>query len=473
MRNFTISALLVSLLLAAPRAWAEFPSPSVYVGIHGGGTIVLRDWDLRASDRPQSLNPESSGMAGLRLGVHVLSWLAIEAELSWLPSRSTSGESNHILAYNLGLLVHLMKTDWAPFLEAGFGAYQSISGDLGKDLDPRGHVGLGLRGLLAPWVALRLSVRDVFSDGFDSGGANNLELTGGLDFFFWRSERKAADRDGDGVPDSTDECPDTPGTEETRGCPDSDGDGIADKDDRCPDDRGPASLQGCPDRDGDGVMDKEDRCPDQAGTVSLQGCPDQDGDGVTDKEDRCPTQKGPAGLKGCPDSDGDGVADLDDACPEEKGPAAFKGCPDKDGDGIPDKDDKCPDVPGLKELEGCMPAAAKKFTGAIRGITFAFGSAKISPQSRPILDETVKLLNKYPSMHLTIEGHTDNVGTPEKNQALSQARAEAVRDYLKKKGIEADRLDARGYGDSQPVDSNKTVKGRAANRRIEFKIKGQ
>jgi outer membrane protein OmpA-like peptidoglycan-associated protein len=120
-----------------------------------------------------------------------------------------------------------------------------------------------------------------------------------------------------------------------------------------------------------------------------------------------------------------------------------------------------------------MPAAAAKFSGAIKGINFATGSAKIMKNSFKLLDEAAKLLEEYPSMKLRIEGHTDNVGKADKNQKLSEDRAESVRDYLQKKGIAGDRLEAKGFGDTKPVQDNKTPKGRAANRRIEFHISGQ
>lgn len=83
-----------------------------------------------------------------------------------------------------------------------------------------------------------------------------------------------------------------------------------------------------PDRDGDGIIDKEDACPDIPGTQALQGCPDQDGDGITDAQDDCPTVFGIAALKGCPDRDGDGIKDEDDNCPEVAGSRENSGCPD-------------------------------------------------------------------------------------------------------------------------------------------------
>jgi outer membrane protein OmpA-like peptidoglycan-associated protein len=83
-----------------------------------------------------------------------------------------------------------------------------------------------------------------------------------------------------------------------------------------------------PDKDGDGVPDKTDQCPNDAGVASLGGCPDKDGDGIADKMDACPDVAGPSNFSGCPDSDGDGLADNMDRCPKVAGVAANKGCPE-------------------------------------------------------------------------------------------------------------------------------------------------
>ncbi|MBK8556721.1 MAG: SUMF1/EgtB/PvdO family nonheme iron enzyme [Lewinellaceae bacterium] len=109
------------------------------------------------------------------------------------------------------------------------------------------------------------------------------------------------DRDGDGTPDASDECPDTPGS--VRGCPDGDFDGIPDKDDACPFQAGTAQYNGCPapaDRDKDDVPDDLDQCPDKYGKLDWQGCPDSDDDGVPDHRDDCPDEKGDPARNGCP-----------------------------------------------------------------------------------------------------------------------------------------------------------------------------
>ena len=256
---------------------------------------------------------------------------------------------------------------------------------------------------------------------------------------------------------------------------DTDGDGIFDKDDACPDVAGLEAFNGCPDTDGDGIEDSKDSCPNEAGTAEFNGCPDSDGDGVADKDDKCPTVAGLKALAGCPDADGDGVTDGDDKCPNEAGPAANNGCPwaDKDGDGVYDKDDKCPDVKGTVANAGCPEVSAevqKTLNEYAKTILFDTGKSSIKAQSAAVLGDIIKILNEYPTAKFTVEGHTDSVGSESLNQRLSDSRANSVKEYLIENGIDAFRLSALGYGESKPIDSNKTSKGRANNRRVEINL---
>lgn len=251
--------------------------------------------------------------------------------------------------------------------------------------------------------------------------------------------------------------------------PDSDGDGFADANDKCPDVKG--TLNGCPDTDNDGVADKDDQCPTEKGT--LNGCPDTDADGVADKEDACPTEKGT--LKGCPDADNDGVADKDDQCKEVAGLARYNGCPipDSDKDGVNDEEDKCPNEAGVLANNGCpeiKQEVKQKIEFAAKNIFFQFASDVILKKSYAALNQVVTVLQQNPSLKLSIAAHADNLGTPERNMMWSERRAKAVADYFISKGIAADRITYKGYGDTQPVASNKTAKGRAANRRVEMKV---
>ena len=106
----------------------------------------------------------------------------------------------------------------------------------------------------------------------------------------------------------------------------------------------------------------------------------------------------------------------------------------------------------------------------LKGVNFATGKSELLSSSFKILESTVKGLQKYDSVRVEISGHTDNVGGLEYNDKLSQARAEAVRNYLIKKGIAESRITAVGYGYSRPRADNKTENGKAQNRRIEIVI---
>jgi OOP family OmpA-OmpF porin len=196
---------------------------------------------------------------------------------------------------------------------------------------------------------------------------------------------------------------------------------------------------------------------------------DSDGDGVVDDVDKCPNT--PRGMEvdaqGCPlDSDGDGVIDSADKCPNTPPGVAVdsSGCPpDSDGDGVPDYLDQCPGTPvGATVNEvGCWSLKAT--------MLFDSNSSYIKKDAYPLLDEVATILEKNPQMKVEIQGYADNTGTPQYNQWLSERRAKRVMDYLVSKGINPERLQAKGYGSTLPVASNATEEGRAQNRRVELK----
>ncbi|MEO1031192.1 MAG: OmpA family protein [Bacteroidota bacterium] len=259
---------------------------------------------------------------------------------------------------------------------------------------------------------------------------------------------------------------------------DTDGDGIYDQDDACPEEAGLEIFNGCPDSDNDGIQDSKDDCPNEAGLAELNGCPDSDGDGIADKDDDCPNTAGLASLAGCPDTDGDGIADKDDNCPNEAGPSANNGCPwpDTDGDGILDKDDQCPNEAGEAANNGCpivnpTQEVIDELNSYARTILFDTGRASFKEETDQVLQAMVAIFKQYPKADFAIEGHTDSVGSKKSNQALSERRANAVRDYLIANGIDADRLTATGYGEDNPIADNKTRAGRKENRRVEVKLK--
>lgn len=232
------------------------------------------------------------------------------------------------------------------------------------------------------------------------------------------------------------------------------------------------------DRDKDGIPDSLDACPDVPGLQQFNGCPDSDGDGIPDNEDKCPNVPGVLKYHGCPvpDTDGDGINDENDSCPTVPGVIKYHGCPipDTDGDGINDEEDKCPAISGTKENQGCPVITGtikKKIELAAKDIFFRTGSYDLLPQSFRSLNDVASLLKSNPSLNLLIEGHTDNVGTSQKNQLLSENRAQAVMDYLVSNGgISKSRLSIKGYGFSKPVATNGTSEGRALNRRVELSL---
>lgn len=217
------------------------------------------------------------------------------------------------------------------------------------------------------------------------------------------------------------------------------------------------------DRDGDGIPDNIDACPDEPedhqGNDPNDGCPmppDRDGDGIPDQYDKCPDQP----------EDKDGIDD-GDGCPED----------DADNDGVPDAVDHCPKMPGRPNSDpnknGCPTYIQEDGTivRVLQQVHFAFGTARILPESFPVLQEVADYLKSNKAIKkMSIEGHTDNKGKPDLNKRLSQDRANSVMTWLVQHGIEPGRLEAHGYGMERPIEENDTDAGRAKNRRVEFKI---
>jgi len=271
-------------------------------------------------------------------------------------------------------------------------------------------------------------------------GAPDYQVFIGLSYRRWLS-----DRDGDGIYDDDDFCPDDP--EDKDDFEDSDG---------CPD----------PDNDKDGIPDVSDRCPlepeDIDGFQDLDGCPDPDNDQdkILDVDDQCPLDP----------EDYDGFED-EDGCPE----------PDNDVDGIPDAKDKCPEekeiINGIEDEDGCpdegethVEVTSEKITIDTK-IHFDFDSDRIREESFNILNQVALTILANPQIgKIRVEGHTDDRGSDRYNLVLSQRRAESVMRYLNGRGVDARRLDAVGYGESRPIVDGQDEEAWATNRRVEFTI---
>ena len=175
----------------------------------------------------------------------------------------------------------------------------------------------------------------------------------------------------------------------------------------------------------------------------------------------------------------DTIVDTSDRCPNEPedrdGHQDTDGCPDldNDGDGIQDATDRCPNEPGPADEQGC-PRVYQDVEVTSTGIVihqrvyFEFNRAVIQPRSFPILNTVAQVMRDFPDISVEIQGHTDSRGRDEYNLNLSGERAEAVRSYLIQQGIPNGRMTARGYGETRPIDTNRTDAGRANTRRVEF-----
>ena len=200
---------------------------------------------------------------------------------------------------------------------------------------------------------------------------------------------------------------------------------------------------------------------------------DSDGDGVVDALDRCPAT--PAGRKvnaeGCElDSDGDGVADALDRCPATPAGRTVnaEGCElDSDADGIVDAADQCPGTLAGEPVDdkGCtLPKTLK-----LEGVNFDNDEDVLRPDSLAILEGVAATLKRYPGFKVEVAGHTDSHGSSAHNLDLSNRRAKAVMDYFIAHGIAADRMSAKGYGETQPIGNNYLEEGRVKNRRVELR----
>lgn len=212
------------------------------------------------------------------------------------------------------------------------------------------------------------------------------------------------------------------------------------------------------DKDGDGIPDEVDQCPEVAEDIDdfedIDGCPDfdNDKDGIYDAQDQCPNEPedrdGFMDTDGCPDfdNDKDGIPDSVDACPSN--PETVNGFKDSDG---------CPDE---------KPQEIKQ-TLILKGVNFKTASAELLEESYYVLETVFNSLEAYPEVKVEIAGHTDDQGSKDYNLALSYDRAKSVMEYFVMRGIDQSRLVARGYGKERPIASNATPEGRAKNRRVE------
>ncbi len=371
--------------------------------------------------------------------------------------------------YGGGLVLTPQRTAWAlPYLYGGLGSVKVKRQQLGSDATASAyHAGVGVLFRAGERLGIRLDARDVSYKQKDGPGratrVNEFSISSGVTAFWMGRPR---DSDGDGVPDKRDRCPDTPkgAVVDARGCPlDTDGDGVYDGLDKCSDTPKGAIVDanGCPiDSDGDGVYDGIDKCPDtpKGVLVDATGCPlDSDGDHVFDGLDQCPdTPKGAiVDAKGCPlDADGDGVPDGIDTCPFTP-------------PGVPVNAGGCPVVMSPIERD-----VTNDWIIRLGDLEFVPDSVKLMPQGLARVDSVGTFLEQWPMLRFEVGVHSDNLGEDARRQPLSHLRARYVLQmiYAKHPSLNVKNYYYTGYGDTQPIASNKTPEGRAKNRRAEFRL---
>ncbi len=431
MNRFAAVVLALSLVGAPSISNAE---------VEIGGTAGLHTFSntsgLGVEEMDDADSLKNSALFGLRLGVY-FGMFGVEAEGGIIPTEPRDLLFDVTASAFRGNLVAQFRSKVPgarviPFVLAGAGVLKILdSADetrIKKDQNVAIHAGVGVKYRASNNWGVRLDFRGLLVPSSTGGNTFDTEVLLGIYKEFGRPSTKAMTVE----PPKADDDPDK--------------DGIAGAADNCPTE--PEDMDSFEDDNG---------CPDL----------DNDADGIPDTGDKCPIEP----------EDKDGFQD-DDGCPD----------PDNDGDGVPDAADKCADQPetknGFEDDDGCpdeIPAKLAQFTGAIQGVTFKTNSADLAGASTRTLDKAVAVLAEFKDIKLEIQGHTDDVPLKNNkkfadNTALSQARAETVKAYFMKKGIDESRVIAKGYGETSPVEPPTGLKGgkltaaRAKNRRVEFKL---
>jgi len=293
------------------------------------------------------------------------------------------------------------------------------------------------------WIgnSFGFNIQSTYKQAFEEYGLKHWQHSAGIIFRFG-----GKDTDNDGINDDKDLCPKLFGTFETNGCPDTDKDGVIDSEDLCPNNFGPKNMRGCPDNDGDGTPDKYDKCPKVKGKIKDDGCPvlDTDKDGVIDKKDKCPKQPGPAQNSGCPVKQNT----------QQQGKQQ----------NITQRQQQ------IERNNTIKKKVSTELNSIAKTIMFNNGNASLTKSDRVALDSIAKIMKTQPNMKFHIAGHTDNVGSSEKNMVLSEKRASESKIYLISKGINPNNITSQGFGEDKPTADNSTEAGRLRNRRIEIYI---
>lgn len=365
-------------------------------------------------------NLEDAPLYSLGIGYNFTERLATEAIFSYVATNTAAGVEDDVdyVSVRLDFLYHFPLGNFVPYVAIGGGEAIVSPDQVASDTNFIAGYGAGIKYFLNNTVALRCDARHLFDiNDADTQRSktviNNYVINAGLLLQFGGSEAVVLSRDADGdkIVDAIDRCPDTPS-------------GVAVDEVGCPVPKTPVKIA---DSDHDGIADILDLCPDTAAGIVVD-------------------------AKGCPvltDLDRDGVIDAQDACPNTPAKTVVdaRGCPAQVALVIPSVE---------------LPEPAMTFY-----LEYLPNETEVRNDFAAEMQKMADFIKANSGKRFVIEGHTDSVGSDASNMRLSLLRAEKIRAYLSgKMGIPAALLEARGFGESNPVADNNTQEGRQQNRRV-------
>lgn len=457
-----ISKLTTAALVLTPAA--ALADGKLEAGFTVGGHVFSSSGELGVPDQDGGASPQSSALLVGHLGYAFTPQLVGELEALLIPTVDDD-ESRGAVVYGARLHVRyepfgdtLAGGKLHPFLLAGYGfmAVRTDSMQLANDADQSYDWGLGAHYALNDSMALRFDARHVIvPDRSKDGATSNFELAAGLTWSFGggrSSSSSIASAPSTVTPSTSDPAiaaapsaaavPSTaPPTAASASAPPSPAIAAAPAAAPSPTSKAPAASKAPAPAVTTGPAPASAAKP--APTAAEQ---DPDGDGIFGAKDGCPLEA----------EDKDGFRD-DDGCPE----------PDNDLDGIGDSIDRCATdaetINGYADGDGCPDP----YHPDLPAVAFAKGSSNFTAESAALLDKAFQTLQSHPVFRVELGGHSSS---DESNRTLSLRRAEAVKDYLIRRGISAERLRVLGYRGGQPLATDKSSAGRAKNRRVELKL---
>jgi outer membrane protein OmpA-like peptidoglycan-associated protein len=495
------------------KSVAQFNDYTLKLGIQANG--LLTDTEFDKENRPPDPKYKFSGLGRLFLRFEFFTPV-VETEIGGgfgrLAGLDTTNSNwwTYIIPLDFRVIISPFDMDvWSPYLYGGVGGLyfnNDKAPQAGPDRKPEKKdgwttvfpVGAGFEVALSDALIMDFSGGYNFTQSDDINGWNNRASGGKYDGYYnfgigltFVNGSGASDNDGDGLTKREEK---ELGTDPNN--PDTDGDGLKDGEEVRTYFTNPLN----PDTDGDSLTDGDevrkyktdplkadtdgDELNDNDEIVTYKTDPlnkDTDGDKLYDGSEVLHYKTDP--LK--EDTDGDSLTDGDEVNLYKTDPLKI----DTDGEGLKDGeeinmyrtdplnidtdggtvDDFTEVRRGTNPLNPDDDVIKIDVPIVLEGITFETGKSDITPESEVVLQGALKTMQTYPDIIVEISGHTDDVGSAASNQALSQRRADAVRLWLIGKGIDPDRIIAKGYGEDWPRVPNTTPDGRRLNRRIEFK----